>query len=471
MNRSFLALALSLAAACSPRGETQVPPQPAARNVVILCIDTLRTDQVGAYGQRRDTTPNIDRLAQRGALFKLAMAHSNWTVPATASLLTSLYPSEHGAGLEGAVRKLGNDPPNQLRSGTRTLGDILHDAGFHTGLFSANPYLYGRFKRGFDAAEVDRKNATALTDAALTWLEGASSGPFFLYMQYMDLHQPIEPPEPYFSYFKVAEGGERGKQHTDWSYGRQTDLEDLEFRRFRAHRLALYDGALRYVDAEIGRLLNRLEELGIAGQTLLVVTSDHGEEFWDHAAIEHQLGGDPRGLWGIGHGHSMFQELLWVPLIFYGPGVGEARTVGCLTRHVDVLPTVIELLGLAPPEAIRGQSLVPLLRPGRGRADCEPLALVAESPAYGPNSKAVVWNDHKLILRQDGVKLLYDLAHDAGETTDLSRSNPELMSQLQRVLGRELLNAKPQGDSQPLDFDAETREQLKSLGYIQGDGG
>jgi len=463
----LLAMGL-LGGACRPGegpglGTARVPP----RSLVILCIDTLRADHVGVYGYGRDTTPRIDALAKQGAIFRFAVAQSDWTVPATASLLTSLYPSEHGAGIDGEVRLLSDRPPNQIRSGARTLAENLRQsAGLRTGLFSANPYLYGRFKAGFDTAVVARQGAASLTDAALAWLRATAPGPFFLYVQYMDLHQPIEPPEPYFDYFAVAEGGRRGKEHTDWSYGQQVDLEEPSFRRFRAHRLALYDGALRFVDAQIGRLLDELQRLGVAGSTLVVVTSDHGEEFWDHAAIERELGGDPRRQWGIGHGHSMFQELLHVPLVFEGPGVGAVGAIDCGMRQVDIVPTAMDLMGLQPPEGIRGRSLAPLVRPGSA-TQCTQVPLIAESPAYGPDSQALIWNQLKLVVRNDGVVLLYDLRRDPAEKVDLSKRHVGLVASLRLMLRHELAGAVPRGKAERPELDAETRQQLESLGYIR----
>ena len=462
------AVTLLLLGACSPQDPSGDTAAPAVGNVVILCLDTLRVDHLGAYGYERDTSPNIDALAAQGALFELTQAQSNWTVPATASLLTALYPSSHGAGLQGDVRQLAADtPPGQIRKEALTLGEILHEAGFGTGLFSANPFLYGRFKAGFDVAEVGRRNATELTNLALGWLQGVHQEPFFLYLQYMDLHQPIEPPDPYFNYFEVTEGGTRGKEHTDWSFGQQVDLEDPAFKRFRAHRVALYDGALRYVDAEVGRLLERLAQLGVAERTLVIVTSDHGEEFWDHAGIERELGGDPRGIWGVGHGHAMFQELLHVPLIFHGPGIGAGKRIECASRHLDVAPTVLSLLGQPERTGMRGRSLAPFLRPDPRPALCEPVALVAESPAYGPDSQALIWKGRKLIVRQDGVALLYDLRRDPLERTDLSASQPEVVKALRLLLARELSETAPAGASESLPFDEETRRQLESLGYIR----
>ncbi len=454
-------------AACSSESWPASAPRP---NLIVLCIDTLRADHLGAYGYPRDSAPFVAGLARTGTLFADAHAHSNWTVPSTASLLTSLYPSQHGAGTEGAVRLLADDTPvHPIRAGVETLATRLRRAGFRTGLFSGNPYLYGRFQDGFDAADVGRKNAAELTASALRWIAEKPGEPFFLYLQYMDLHQPVEPPEPFFDLFPVRGGGARGREHGDWSFtglASPRDLEDPAFRRFRAHRTALYDGALRFVDEEIRRLYGWLADAGAARNTLIVVTSDHGEEFWDHALAERATGHDPRRSWGVGHGHSMYEELLRAALIFHGPGVARGRRVDCPVRHVDVMPTVLALCGLAPPGGARGRSLVPLLTSGAAPGRCAAAPLIAESPAYGPDSKAVIWNGRKLVVRGQGGPLLFDLRADPGERRNLAGSDPRLQARLWSILRRELAGAAG-APSAALEMDEKTRRELRALGYVR----
>ncbi|HEV8581913.1 MAG TPA: sulfatase [Thermoanaerobaculia bacterium] len=466
---TLLAIACVAAVASAACSSSESGAAPAARNLVVICIDTLRADHVSSYGYARQTTPFIDELARAGTLFANAYAHSDWTVPSTASLLTSLYPSEHGAGIEGESRLLGETTPVlQIRKGVRTLATRLHRTGFRTGLFSANPFLYGSFERDFDAAEVERKNAAELTAAALRWLDQTAGDRFFLYVQYMDLHQPVEPPPPFFNLFPVAEGGVRGREHTDWSFGGIQDqraLEDPAFRRYRAHRIALYDGALRFIDEEIRRLYRRLEQAGLAKQTLVVITSDHGEEFWDHALAERASGHDPRGIWGVGHGHSMYEELLRVPLILRGPGVAESRRLTCPVRHVDVMPTVLDLLGLAGGPGLRGRSLVPMLAKSPEADDCTAVPLIAESPAYGPDSKAVIWKGRKLIVRSQGGDFLFDLRDDPGERRNLLGTPPHLAAGLRAILTRELAGVHgPRAE--PLTLDEKTKRELRALGYL-----
>ncbi len=463
------ALAGLACTACSP-AESRPAPAP-ARSLIVVCIDTLRADHLDAYGYARDTAPFIASLAKDGTLFTNAYAHSNWTVPATASLLTSLYPSEHGAGITGEVRLLADDTPvHQIRDGVETLATHLRRAGLRTGMFSGNPYLYGRFQDGFDAADVGRKNAAELTAAALRWLAEEPGEPFFLYLQYMDLHQPVAPPEPFFDLFPASEGGARGRQHGDWSFDRLAsprDLEDPAFRRFRDHRLALYDGALRFVDEEVQRLYGWLAETGRAQQTLVVVTSDHGEELWDHALAERAGGKDPRGSWGVGHGHSMYEELLRVPLILHGPGVARDRRVDCPVRHVDVMPTVLALGGLASSGKMRGRSLVPLLARDAAPGSCVAAPLIAESPAYGPDAKAVIWQGRKLVVRSRGGPLLFDLRADSEERHDLAGTEPRLQARLWAVLRRELAGTGGAWQSQASEPDEKTRRELRALGYVR----
>jgi arylsulfatase A-like enzyme len=434
----------------------------------MICIDALRADHVGAYGYGRPTTPNIDAVARGGALFERAAAQSDWTVPATASLLTGVYPSNHGAGIGGRVRFLrGTTLPHPIANEAETVAETLHSLGFRTGLFSANPFLYGSFTRGFDVAQVRRTDGTSLTDAALRWLRGNPAARTFLYLQYMDTHHPLNPPEPYYGRFAVPGGGKRGPKHERWSYVRQRDLQAPDFRNYRAHKLALYDGALCYVDSEIGRLLTALRELRVDAETLVVITSDHGEEFWDHAEIERALGGDPRGLWGIGHGHSMFEELLHVPLILRIPDAEGPMRIPCAVRHIDVVPTVLDLLGQRALPGMRGQSLRGFLDGQRTHQGCPALAQIAESPAYGPNTRSITWDQTKLVVRKDGVRLLFDLRRDPTERVDLYARQPQLAGRLQQDLMRQLGAAPRVRERAAPEYSAETLRELRALGYVE----
>jgi len=450
--------------ACGPGGDLQDSGR--AENAIVVVIDTLRADHLGCYGHRRPTSPFIDGLARDGVLFRRAQATAPWTVPSTATVLTGLYPSEHGAELAGEIRHLGTTPPQQLAESVRSLGQILQGADFTTGLFSANPYLIGRFKRGFEVAEVGRFKGGELTDKVLAFLASVGDRRFFLHLQYMDLHQPIEPPREFAELFPVPFPGPRGEEHKEWRFPDPSGLGTERFLEFRAHKMALYDGAIRHVDSEVERLIQGLEQLGLADSTLLVVTSDHGEEFWDHAEIEAELGGDPREYYGIGHGHSMFQEQLRVPLIFSGPHTASGRETNAPVSLVDLAPTLLELLAVESADRMSGRSLASYVTGKQTPASArEPL--FSESPAYGPESWSLVQWPFKVIQRGDGSTLLFNLDEDPVETHDLSTVEPgrltALLDELQSFRGR-LKSSGPTGE---VVMEEETEKQLQSLGYLE----
>ncbi|REJ72987.1 MAG: hypothetical protein DWQ36_10370 [Acidobacteria bacterium] len=457
-----------LVGSCRP-----APPEPERRlNVVVLCLDTLRADHVGRWGYERPTTPNLDALADGGVVFSRAYTHSPWTVPATATLLTSLLPSQHLAGLSGDFdRNLAKTPPSDIQPGATTLAQALSSAGYRTMLLSANPFLRGRFHDGFDQATSTRRSATELNDAALQWLAEGDDRPFFLYLQYMDLHEPIEPPAEFFEYFPVdPEHGPRSDIHRAWRHSRVENLSDPDFVAYREHKVALYDGALRYLDEEVGRLLDALPGLPDGDSTLVVVTSDHGEEFWDHATIGRELGGDPRDLWGIGHGHTMFEELLSVPLLFSGPNLPDGGESDCEVGLIDVAPTVLDLVGVAQPDSMQGRSLAGLARESAGgEVRCPRRPILAQSPAYGPDASALVLQRKKLISRADDVELFYDLLSDPEERNPKTSDGDGELDVYRDILQRAARAAAPTDSAPPaIELDEEARKQLEALGYLSG---
>jgi arylsulfatase A-like enzyme len=456
--RLLLAIAASLLLAGCGRALPEI------EHVVIVCIDTLRADHVGAYGYDRETTPFLDELARQGVRFRHAWAPSSWTVPSVASLMTSLLPEEHGAFVPGEPRHLSDArPPQQIAPGVPTLPELLAAAGFATGLFSANPFLYGRFQDGFEAVTVDRVDASTLTDAALSWLRRSEGHRRFLYVQYMDVHHPNHPPEPYFSMFEGPPDGERLAEHGEWRYSAQRDLEDADFTAFRAHRIAAYDGAIRYVDRQLERLVAGLEELGLLESSLLIVTSDHGEEFWDHARAQQEWSDDPRRIWGVGHGHTLFDELLRIPLIVRGRGFTPGEVSDCDVSLLDIVPTVAAAVGLEPPPGARGSALINSTR--APRPACRRPMLASEL-AYGPKSHSLRIGELKLSVRGDRRAQLFDTLADPGEHHDVSGLRPEVVERMQTHLDRVLRRLEPAEGAVSSPFDPELREQLEALGYL-----
>ena len=446
-------------------------------NVILVCIDTLRADHVGFCGYTRDTTPCIDSIAMRGTVTGNAVAQSPWTVPSVASIFTGCYYSTHHAGLPGSVKNLDETAPNRISPDIEMLAEILKRNGYSTGLFSANPFLIGRFQDGFDRADVGSEPADRLFQKAWEWITTQSGPSFFLHIQPIDLHHPINPPEEFFHFYPAKSGGERGVEHEGWRHSKQDDLSDPVFLSFRDHKIAVYDGALRFVDTQVGWFIDSLDARGLLDNTLVIITSDHGEEFWDHAEEERKQGTDPRGFWGIGHGHTMYQELLRVPLIFSGPGVRTGESISGAVRLIDIVPTLLDYCGIPLPARVGGESLFGTIRGGVTgffhrvalNVKRETEIIISESPAYGPDSRMILEGNRKLVLTESASSLLFDLNEDPEEKNNIAKDEPETVRQMTNTLRtlfpvRETVPENGEG----LVIDSQTIHELRALGYLGG---
>jgi len=466
---------LLLFAGCrnSPQKETipakrVTPESQPARSVLLLVVDTLPAHTLHCYGEQRQTSPAIDELAGRGVLFERVYAASNWTVPSTASFLTSLYPLEHGAGMSGKIHHLsGKNPPNRLADRFQTLAEILSKRGIATAMFSANPYLGAGLQQGYEKHVIQRMSAKALTDQTLDWLHTHAGSPFFVHLQYMDLHIPVEPPPEFAGLFARPGDDMKDPSLAYWRFQKGMNLEGEVFESYRRRRIAIHDGAMRYIDSQISRLLSGLEDLGCLKNTVVIVTSDHGEEFWEHAAEEKAFGNDPRDIYGVGHGHAMYEELLRVPLIFSGAGIRPHVSITKTAGLLDLAPTILDLLGFPIPADMHGISLLPQLRHASRDEGSSSRIFLAQSPAYGPDSTALISGNNKLIHRVDGIDLLFDLKSDPGEHTDLSHSDSKRLETLLAKMKKIEAELTPAGSGKKLKMDASTEEQLRTLGYIE----
>jgi arylsulfatase A-like enzyme len=383
----LLAHALLLATACGTREKRPGPP-----NVLLISIDTLRRDHLGCYGYGPKTTPNIDRLARRGVVFDGAVSGSSWTLPAHASMLTGVYPALHALQDDGV----------SLPAGIGTLAEALGKRGYNTLGVVAHVYVSGLFGldrgfRRFDDADAragrEAPTATAIVDRALRLLEEDRAEPFFAFLHFFDPHWDYAPPAPYRE--KFADPSYRGpmdgtvKSLLPYLQGKPMPEPDLR------RTIALYDGEIAYVDAEIGRLLGAMRKMGILENTLVVVTADHGEEFREHGLL--------------GHGHSLYEELLRVPLVFSGPGAPRGERRPERVSLVDIAPTLLAVAGAEPLPHAQG---IPLL--GEGRP--ENRVLFAESIRFGFEMRAALLGSRKAIhvLQGDSMRY-YDLASDPGE--------------------------------------------------------
>ena len=479
----------------APPAPRAARPAAAPQGVILVWADTLRRDHVGAYGCRRPTTPNIDRMAAQGTLFRDCVGQATWTKVATPSLLTSLYPTTHTV----------HDFFDLLPAGATTLAEVYRRAGYATLSFSSLPFT-GKFTnlhRGFEevheggslANPDSSKTAREYVDRLLPWLEAHRDVPFFVFLHVADPHDPYRPYPPYDTLFADAARNEQQKKDDRAVLARIADpllrnmgspmptrAELLAARvdadAYVRHDRDWYDGSIRGMDAEIGRLLERLRGLGLAGRTLVVFTSDHGEEFLDHGRTF--------------HGQSVYGELDDLPLVFWRPGAVPAGAVVERTvQTIDVMPTLLEMSGLEPPAQAQGRSLVPLVlaaaAPGHsgdaGWTDRPAISEKAATPALSGGSPpprdtesfAIVARGWRLIhntRRHPGQPEfeLYNHRSDPLDQRDLAPAHPEIV----RHLGRDLeawhrwaqsVSLKP--DQAPAKaLSQEELERLRSLGYI-----
>ena len=377
------------------------------RGIVVISIDTLRADHLGAYGYERNTSPFLDRLASEGVLFEQAVSSAPWTLPSHVSLLSGLYPSTHRAvdGSEG------------IAPSVRMAAEIFHEAGWATGGFVASWFVSHRygFARGFDRFEdfeqtlnnntKQKVTARRVIDEAAGWLRRNSGGRFFLFVHLYDVHFNYDPPPEHAALFDTGYRGPRPPYKKYSHYFDNPLPADL-----LAQEIAMYDGAIHYVDAELERLYAVLDQLGLAGETLLVVTADHGEEFFE------------RGSWG--HAHTLYEEQVHAPLILHGPDLGPGRRVPQQVRHVDVLPTLLEVAGLPAPDGLHGTSLWDLAT-GEVSPAASPRPAFLETSRFGSNVIGLRRDGWKVVLDlKNGTQQLFDLGADPGETTDRASVAP-----------------------------------------------
>ncbi len=444
-------LGVAFLVACG--GETKRLP-----NVVLVIGDTLRADALSFQGGMPGATPYVEKIAAQGVQFTQARSHAPWTLPSTASLLSSLHPLEHGAG--GQVPRF-----KKMDESVTTITRTFKDAGYKTHAIVNVTFLDPRalgVTRDFDTVDnrsfesnLETRIARDTTAAALQWMEeNASDGPFFLLVHYFDPHCVYAPPKV----FRERWAAEPDKA-TDWTFGTREQMIAIRQGALVpdaetiARAYALYRGEVAYFDAEVGRLEAGLMAHSAEGDTIFALTSDHGEEFMDHAGFE--------------HGHSLFDELVRVPLILRAPGRLTPGVIDAPVRHIDVAPTLAELCNLPVPAQFVGRSLVGL---ANGESEDVPRGTLAHGNFWGAPLDSWTKGGWKLIRKGDGSLMLFDLREDPKELVDLSSTKEErvksMLAEMETVTkGMEALN---RGTSASLD--AATKSRLEALGYGPGEG-
>jgi arylsulfatase A-like enzyme len=424
--RLILVLFLCLGFSC---GQQEQP-----LNLVLIGVDTLRPDHLGCYGYDRDTSPHIDRLGTKGVVFENVVSSCPWTLPSFATVFTGLYPTQHGA----------IDTHTPIGGSLSTLAEILKAHGYATGAIINAPLLKGKYAvdQGFDfyyMTPPEGRAADGTTRDALKWIDENSRGPFFMFAHYFDPHIPYGPPAPYDTLFDPQY---RGALESPYIPSRlpQYRLRAVNFSEMKKlspadwnHIRALYDGEIAFTDQAIGELLQGLKKRGLMENSLIVLLSDHGEEFFEHQGFE--------------HGHTLFEELLKVPLIFSLPGrLPENRRIARQVRLVDVEPTILDLLGIDSRIHTEGVSLAPLLE-GNGNLPAPEGSLLppeiaySEALLYGGQKKSLTAYPWKLIYDvMSGEVAFYNLSEDPGELIDISAQPSHSKDLLRDTMMRTLLN-------------------------------
>jgi arylsulfatase A-like enzyme len=440
---------LAAAAGCGPRDAAPASPP----NIVLLVVDCLRADRIGAGSAHpRAVATHLDRLVREGTTFRHAFAQSSWTRPSVPTLLTGLYPSEHGLG--AFLEEEGRVTGGTLSPSAVTIAEALRALGYSTALFGEQNQLAPKFglDQGFDAYDHRGSRAPRIHERVLAWLDGeraaGAAKPFFAYLHYLELHWPYCAPPPARGVFTA---GYRGRPLCDdWRRLREEirsgavvlTAEEIEAMK------AQYDEELYGLDGHVGELFAALGERGLWDDTLVVLTSDHGEEFFEHG--------------GMAHGTSLYDELIHVPLVIKPPASWNApagAATDALAESRDLFPTLLEAAGASLKDDTARRSLLPWVR---GTAGDPREFVVAELG----DTLAVRTLGHKLIVERGGESRLYDLASDPAETRDLASQEPEVVARLEGHLRRwrAALQPIPAGAAETLDD--ETVEGLRGLGYL-----
>jgi arylsulfatase len=461
--------------------------QEKSKNIIIISIDTLRADHMGCYGYERDTTPGLDAFSREGIVFDHAYTQASSTLPAHSSLFTSAYPDMHGV----------INTKDSLPSEFMTLAQLLLKKGYNTAAFVNAGWLHPKFKldRGFryydyyndlqmkpqsDKIKIGR-NAEETNAAVYKWLEKHGETPFFLFIHYFDVHSdwsrlPYESSLPFSRMFSSGysgdfKGGEAGVYASSYLSKVNRDRIRLD-PDDRNYIMDLYDEGIAFADFHISSFLKNLKQMDLLDDSLIIITADHGEEFQEHGQVLHE---------------QAYEELIHVPLIIRMPNAGNsikrnpgerllslfkeqkkifpAKRVKTLVQHIDIMPTVLDIAGIDKPPYVRGRSLLKVIN----GLPVQPASIFSRNTS---GTQYVVRNDtwKLFFFPAENKTVLYNIVADPAETNDLSGTEVKIREKLKKELFQwkiECEEIQSRFQSDKIELDETTKEELRSLGYIE----
>jgi len=422
-------------------------------NVVLISLNSLRADHLKSYGYRKDTAPNITRFAEGAAVFEQAIAQSHWTLPSLASLFTSKYVHTHGVYERGG----------RLSEKELTLAETLKMQGYRTAAFTGGLDMAGiqGLEQGFDVyfddtGKTPMGSFKEIMPRALKWLSGSKNGRFFLFIDSYDIHPPWDKPEPGggdSAYAGILKGLRLDynllrdcKSGVCMVNGKEERLAAGDFGYINLR----YDAGIRYADRFIGELLAKIEEMKLSEKTVIIITSEHGEELSDHGSFDR-----------FGR-KNLYEEVIRVPLIVKCPGINSnGSRVASQVQLIDIIPTILDLLGIPAVKEAQGVSLVPLLERG-GQKDFNRY-VYSEA---GVDKWAVRATDWKLIYEKGNYEL-FNLVSDRSETENIAPQKPAVVYELvQKLLKwRRKTKTDKSPDDTRLALTEEMKRKLKEAGY------
>ncbi len=454
-------------------------------NLILIVSDTMRADYLSLYGGDVPT-PNLERLANRGAVFNQAHALAPWTLPSVWGMFNSQYPAGLTPNVDGVywVEQIWRYTYPHEGS---TLATRMGEQGYDTAAFTANMLLWvlPSAMNGFETAasthpillrrdwpltgypflsdalsgmfprwdNLRPHNTTVDIDSyARQWLQYRKQDPFFLYLHYIDPHAPYDPPEAYrkqsgaWPFFHPYDGGER------WGIPALNETPLALPKAEEEYTRSLYEGEIQYMDEFVGRMLDYLEAEGLMENTYICFTSDHGEELWDH------------GQWG--HGQSLYEELLHVPLIFAGPGIAPQKITTPVSA-IDLMPTLAHLLDEPPLPNWRGRNLGPVLQGEAGPISATPIFMQGTNNKIPHPQRAVIHEGYKLIQKADHAhRELYHLESDPLEQNNIAAEHPDSVAALDALIADWLTTFPSTYEVNLGEFNPEAVRELEGMGYL-----